>query len=597
MAVYSRALKMGLDLGENEVKGGANRLARVAETGLARARLLAQSSEGNLATQSKPWVPRTQFETRAYQSRIDDSLQPYAVRFPKEYDLAVGPWPVEVVLHGRSDGLTEGLFLVQHDAARPSAEKAVILEVFGRGNNAYRFAGETDVLEAMDDLFRRENTGGKARLDANRVLLRGFSMGGAGTWHLGLHHADRFYAIQPGAGFTKSIGYTKLIPANLPDWKKRILARYDAFEAARNLAMVPAVAYSGGDDPQKDAALTIGKALEAPGMPKDRLTHMIAPGLGHKMPPDWKAKVDAALEPFKEKGRQGDPDKIDWTALSSRHGKYAWLEIRGLESTGKPGRLFALREAPGLIISTEGVTHIRLESAAWRGCARILVDRMEILPPRAGHLDLVRNQAGWSPLKDGEKPWKSPGLQGPIDDAFMDRFVVTLGRGTPQNPLGQKHAEKLLEEFRGEWVRYMRGDFPFVEENEITQEILETCHIVVFGDPGSSKILARVKDGLPITWEADKFRWGRKLAGESPNANPIAANDLLPSMVVPNPLQPKKYLVINSGHTFHEREFQGTNALLFSQLGDFGLWKRDAVTKNWTVIDSGLFNENWAFEP
>lgn len=66
---------------------------------------------------------------------------------------------------------------MQHEASKPVHEKAVILEVFGRGNNAYRFAGETDVFEAFEDLFRRENAEGATKLDINRVLLRGFSMG------------------------------------------------------------------------------------------------------------------------------------------------------------------------------------------------------------------------------------------------------------------------------------------------------------------------------------------------------------------------------------------------------------------------------------
>lgn len=605
VAIYARAMKMGLDLREHEVKGGSTRLAKVAETGLARARILAQNQAGGPKTDSTPWVPRAQLENRAYKSHIDDSLQPYAVRFPKEYDQTTGPWAVEVVLHGRNDGLTEALFLVQHDTAKATREPAVILEVFGRGNNAYRFAGETDVLEAIEDLFRRENSGETARLDVDRVLLRGFSMGGAGTWHLGLHHADRFYAIQPGAGFTKSIGYTKLIPENLPDWKKQILARYDAFEAARNLFMVPAVAYSGGDDPQMDAALTIEKALESPGMPKNRLTHIIAPGLGQKLPPEWKTKVDAALEPFRKKGRQANPETIDWTALSARHGKYAWLEISGLKATGKPGRVVASRQAPTLTLTTNGVTHIRLSSAAWKGCQTLLVDGEKIPLPESEKLDLERTNSTWGLALQTKTPRKSPALQGPIDDAFMDRFIVTLGKGTPQNPAAQKHAEALLEQFRAEWTRYMRGDFPFVEEKDITPEILKSAHIVVFGDPGSSKILGQVKQTLPFVWNPDRFQWGRTLSPNTANGTPkdtpngptIPKGDLLPSLVLPNPLNPSKYLVINSGHTFHEKEFQATNALLFSQLGDFGLWNREPGTNKWNLVDSGLFNENWAFEP
>ena len=36
---------------------------------------------------------------------------------------------------------------------------------------------------------------------ANGFYLMGFSMGGAGAWHIGAHHTDRFAGIHAGAGF------------------------------------------------------------------------------------------------------------------------------------------------------------------------------------------------------------------------------------------------------------------------------------------------------------------------------------------------------------------------------------------------------------
>jgi len=64
------------------------------------------------------------------------------------------------------------------------------IEVLGRTNNAYRWAGETDVLEAVAAATR------SYAVDEKRIVLRGFSMGGSGTWHLGLQHPDRWVAIE-----------------------------------------------------------------------------------------------------------------------------------------------------------------------------------------------------------------------------------------------------------------------------------------------------------------------------------------------------------------------------------------------------------------
>ena len=44
----------------------------------------------------------------------------------------------------------------------------------------------------------------------------------------------------------------------------------------------------------------------------------------------------------------------------------------------------------------------------------------------------------------------------------------------------------------------------------------------------------------------------------------------------------------NSGHTFGEKEFRGTNALLFPRLGDYAV-----VAPDGAVAVSGFFNENW----
>ncbi len=39
-------------------------------------------------------------------------------------------------------------------------------------------------------------------------------------------------------------------------------------------------------------------------------------------------------------------------------------------------------------------------------------------------------------------------------------------------------------------------------------------------------------------------------------------------LIYPNPLNPRRYVVLNSGHTFHEPEFRASNAQLYPRLGD-----------------------------
>jgi poly(3-hydroxybutyrate) depolymerase len=55
--------------------------------------------------------------------------------------------------------------------------------------------GRLDALEAMEDFTRRYPS------DPERVYLTGHSMGGHGTWILGILFPDRFAAIGPSAGW------------------------------------------------------------------------------------------------------------------------------------------------------------------------------------------------------------------------------------------------------------------------------------------------------------------------------------------------------------------------------------------------------------
>src|SRR5207302_4196848 len=140
---------------------------------------------------------------RAYRSRIDGSVQPYAVSYPADYGRdRIKKWRLDVVLHGRDTGLTEVKFLHEHAGGKPvpADQSFVQLDIFGRGNNAYRWAGEVDVIEAIDAFVLAERLAGRELLlDPARVVLRGFSMGGAGSWQLGLHSPSRWCVVGPGA--------------------------------------------------------------------------------------------------------------------------------------------------------------------------------------------------------------------------------------------------------------------------------------------------------------------------------------------------------------------------------------------------------------
>ncbi len=84
-------------------------------------------------------------------------MQPYAISLPKDFDAkASRRWPLYVVLHGRADTMDEAVFIRNHDGKPvPDDQTWIQLDVYGRGNNAYRWAGEADVFEAIQDVVKR----------------------------------------------------------------------------------------------------------------------------------------------------------------------------------------------------------------------------------------------------------------------------------------------------------------------------------------------------------------------------------------------------------------------------------------------------------
>ncbi|HYP04689.1 MAG TPA: prolyl oligopeptidase family serine peptidase [Bryobacteraceae bacterium] len=475
--------------------------------------------------------------SRGYISRVDGSVQPYGLIIPEGYD-PTKPTRLDVVLHGRADTQNEVNFLFAHDSDKPipATQRHMVLEVYGRGNNAYRWAGESDVFEALDSVRKRYN------IDPNRIVLRGFSMGGAGTWHIGLHHPDRWAAIEAGAGFSETRIYAKL-PPTTPEHQLRALHIYDALDYAENAAMVPTVGYGGELDPQRAASQHIQRAIA--GRTDVKSLFLIGPKTEHKWHPDSQKESDAFIDAAVDQGRRV-PDRIHFVTYTTRYNRCFWLTIDALDQHYERAQVDGTRGD----VTTRNVAALTLDREG-----SPLIDGQK---PGRGR-SFVKVDGKWRPgtLKG---PRKKHGLQGPIDDAFMDSFT------TVDPP----------EKVRTEWAKWMRGELP------VSAEPVKGKHLVVFGDYRTNRILRKVNADLPIQWVGDDIVAGNQR---------FAAADHTLAMICPNPLDPTRYLVVNSGLTFGEKEFRGTNALLFPRLGDFAIIRKS----DGAVVLAGFFDEQWRF--
>jgi hypothetical protein len=128
----------------------------------------------------------------------------------------------------------------------------------------------------------------------------------------------------------------------------------------------------------------------------------------------------------------------------------------------------------------------------------------------------------------------------------------------------------------------MRGDVRIKDDRSVTDADIASNNLVLFGDPSSNVLLRKIAAKLPIRWDKQTI---------SINGSSYDAADHLPVLIFPNPLNRRKYVVLNTGHTFGEREFRGTNALLFPRLGDWGVLQING--SDTPVAAAGLFDESW----
>ena len=503
-----------------------------------------------------------------YRSAIDDSLQPYALTLPAGVNPRSGDrWPLYVVLHGRSNDMNEVNFIHRHQG-KPvgDGQTWIQLDVYGRGNNAYRWGGETDVFEAMADVMRR------FRIDHRRVVLHGFSMGGAGAWHLGVHYPDRWAAVGAGAGFADFYRYQKKTELR-PPWQHISLRFYDAVSAAPNAFNVPMIGYGGEKDPQRLAAEMMAEAAAE----KDiSIPVLIGPGMGHK----FDAASQAAFMEFLAKQAAtglpgpGQRNEIRLTIPTLKHSRCDWLKVDEVIAPTTIAEVRATKTDDGrVIMTTQNVQCLQLNrdvasTVVIDGTELPLSDAAEGLLPDVYY---VRKATGWDVLgyRESRRYSANPdrrkrsGLQGPIDDAFTGRFLCVKGTGTPFDQGHQEWVDAELSRFRREYDQWMRADLPVVPDTDVTEEQIDSCHLVLFGDPSSNSLIRRVVKDLPIDgWEPSHITVGG-------HEYPTDSHGI--SLISANPLNPRRYVVINSGHTFTEKDFRSSNSWLFPRLGDLAI--------------------------
>ena len=181
---------------------------------------------------------------------------------------------------------------------------------------------------------------------------------------------------------------------------------------------------------------------------------------------------------------------------------------------------------------------------------------------------------------------KRHGLQGPIDHAFMDSFLFVRPTGVAHSPAVAKWAEAELARAIVRWRGTFRGEARVKDDRDITDADIASSNLVLWGDTGSNAVLARIAAKLPIGWTTEAVTLG---AARYPAATHA------PVLIYPNPLNPKRYVVLNSGFTFREIA-NANNARQHAYLPDYAIVDISTPADErlpGKVVAAGFFDEQW----
>lgn len=536
------------------------------------------------SSDEKPWLGATGLIVRGYRSKLDGSVQPYGLFVPKNWKHDQ-PGRLQVWLLGRGEKRTELAFLAEREARPPEVVPAdtLVLIPYGRFCNATKFAGEVDVFEAMDAV-RRDYA-----IDPLRTSVAGFSMGGASVWHLATHHSGLWSSASPGAGFAETAIYTKaLAPGKEPPpwWEQELWHWYNATDVAGNLFNCPTIAYSGEIDPQKQSADLMEAAMAKEGL---KLERFIGPQTAHKYEPATKEKLTARLEQIAAQGRQAQPREVRLTTYSLRYASASWVGIAGMEKSWQRADVDARLDGNVVTLETKNVSALDLfGSQNWNGTVIADGEKLTINgQSQSGGVHLVRQNGRWAtgdfPV---DRPRKSPGLAGPIDDAFMESFVYVRPTGKPLNEKAGAWTNREFAHATKMWRDVFRGDAPVKDDTALTPQEIAQKNLVLWGDPSSNEVLAQILPQLPLTWTADKIVFRGKTYDAAHHAQ---------ILIFPNPLNPAHYVVLNSGMDLRDDAY-GSNAVQTPKLPDYAIVDLDTPSgPKWPgkIVDAGFFDEEW----
>jgi hypothetical protein len=342
----------------------------------------------------------------------------------------------------------------------------------------------------------------------------------------------------------------------------------------------------------------MAQALEKEGI---RLVHVIGPKTPHRYHPAAKEEINRRINLLAEHGRERLQPSIRFTTWTLRYNRVNWIQIDALQHHWEKATVTADLSEEGVTIHTQNVEALTLtmdpgeflSPKPTEGKVSITIEDQHLEGPpgmsdRSWTVHLRKDGDSWKIVEkvDDGTLRKRHGLQGPIDDAFMDSFLMVRPTGTPMNDKVGGWVKTEMTHAIDHWRKQFRGDARIKNDNEVSPDDIAKHNLVLWGDPSSNQLLAKIAGKMPIVWDS-KGIWVGDQAHDPGHHVPV--------FIYPNPLNPHKYVVINSGFTYREYDYLN-NARQVPKLPDFAVVDIETPPSSrrpGKIVTAGFFGEQW----
>jgi hypothetical protein len=329
-----------------------------------------------------------------------------------------------------------------------------------------------------------------------------------------------------------------------------------------------------------------------------QLTHIIGPKTGHAYHPEAKKEINRRIDSIAARGRDPVPAEINFTTWTLRYNQCFWVTVDALQEHWQPAMVSAKLSATGNIdLSAHNISALTVSIPAGYYAqtaekAKLGISGEFFDLPRTSdrsltvHLREVEGKWKVLPTADDGTLQKRHGLQGPIDDAFMDTFLMVRPTGKPLNEKVVTWVTAEMGHAIDHWRRQFRGEAPVRTDDTVSDADIASSNLILWGDPSSNKVLARIADKLPIRWDGDGVHVGN---------HTYSGDHHVPVLIYPNPLNPHRYVVLNSGFTFREYDYLN-NARQVPKLPDYAVIDVNVPVSSrgpGGVVAADFFGEQW----